>query len=57
MTGRPAVTLAWDDGEAAAEFLRLADELRENGYLSDADQDRLAALAALAEVSSDDRAG
>lgn len=51
---RTSVVLTWDDdegGDTAGDFIKLADELIEWGYLGDADQDALAVIVSKADVS------
>lgn len=54
------VTLRWDDPEAAGDFLRLREEYRRDGYLTDPASDVLRELVGESEVvdgGSDEEAG
>lgn len=47
------VTLRWDDPEAAGDFLRLREEYRRDGYLTDPASDVLKELVGESEVVDD----
>lgn len=50
MTDQSTIACRWEDPEDAAEFLRLRDQLRRDGWLPDASRDELLRLVTAGEV-------